>query len=302
MSLRLRLLNLGLRRIEKPILARIADPGVARDRFERQGRRFRHPPFALYQPDQLDAVPVLWASIRPRWVGVILYFHGGGYVIGSPATHAAMLARLSALTGIRTCLPDYRLAPQHPWPAAIEDAEQVWRGLLNRGYRGHDIVLGGDSAGGGLMLNLLSRICQSGGEIPAGAFAFSPWTDLTLSGASVTENAETEALLPVQKFAETRDYFLAGADQLEASALFADYPNCPPVLLQASNSEILRDDTLRMAEKLTATGTDVTLDMWDNTPHVWPLFQGWLPEADAALNRVADFVTQRVPAPPRSES
>ena len=293
MSLRLALLNAWLRRVEKPILARVPGPPEIRRRFDRTARlSFRDPPFACYLPDRLGDVPALWASVGARRPGAILYFHGGGYVFGSPETHKAMLARLSALTGLPACLPDYRLGPEHPFPAAVEDALAAWEGLLARGYAPDEIVLGGDSAGGGLMLALLGLLCRAGGPRPRAAFAFSPWTDLTLSGASMAENAATEALLPVERVAETRDYYMAGSDPEDpcASPLFAAFPGVPPVLIQASRSEILRDDTLRMAERLEAQGGRIELQLWENAPHVWQIFQGWLPEAEEALANVARFL------------
>lgn len=302
MSLRLHLLSTYLRKVEKPALARISEPAVARARFERQSNLFRDPPFSLYLQDELASVDVTWASSRSNNSKVILYFHGGGYVMGSAATHRAMLARLSAMTGMRACLPDYRLSPEHPYPGALDDGWAVWQELLRRGYSAQNIILGGDSAGGGLALSLLARICRNDSARPACAFAFSPWTDLTMAGESLISNAKTEAVLPIEIFPETRDRFLGDADPLKASPLWAKFPDCPPVFLQASHSETLRDDCLAMAQELRGQSVDVTLDMWDDTPHVWTLFQGWIPEADKALARVAAFIAQRFPSSQQGEN
>lgn len=298
MSLRLRLLDLVLRLWEKPRLARMTDPEAARRAFSRQARLlFRDPPWACYLDDNLNGVPATWASVGAGRGGVILYFHGGGYVWGSPSTHRAMLARLTGMAGMRACLPDYRLAPEHPFPAALEDAWTSWRALLGRGYPAERIWVGGDSAGGGLALALLSKICRENEPRPAGAFMFSPWTDLTLSGESLRRNADRDAMLATSGIARIRDQYAGAHDPADPglSPLFAPFPGCPPVFLQASKAEILLDDTLRMAEALRGQGYHVELDLWEDTPHVWAIFQGWLPEADEALSRVADFIatTQR---------
>ena len=302
MSVRLRLLNAYLRHIERPLFGRVTDPVKGRRRFERQAYIFNCPPFAVYLPDRIGGVDAPWCHGRLSCDKVILYFHGGGYVIGCAAVYRGMLSRLAIDTGGRACLPEYRLAPENPWPAALEDAQAMWTGLLDRGYRAEDIILGGDSAGGGLMLSLLSRICRSGDARPAAAFAMSPWTDLTLSGASYHDNARTEAVLPPHRTVSTRDAVISAERAREASPLFAEFPDCPPVFLQASRCEILRDDTLAMAEALRAQGAAVELDMWDDPPHVWPIFQGWLPEADEALARIAGFIRSQPRVPRQSGS
>ncbi|RMD92953.1 MAG: alpha/beta hydrolase, partial [Alphaproteobacteria bacterium] len=221
-------------------------------------------------PRSIGGVPGLWLSCPPSRRGLLLYLHGGAYVIGSSRTHKAMVARLCALTGAEAFLPDYRLAPEHPFPAAFEDACAAWSGLIERGYRANEIVIGGDSAGGGLALATLAHLCQSRRPPPAAAFAFSPWTDMTLSAPSLKENARADPLLPAARVAEARDYYLAGADPRDprASPLFAAFPGAPPVFLQVALTEILRDDTLRMAEHLSSQGADVVTDLWPDAPHV----------------------------------
>ncbi len=304
MNLRLRLLNWVLHTFEKPRLAQTSDPILARKHFHDQRFLFYDPPFTTYLPDSLGSVPAIWVSRRVRSQGLLLYFHGGAYLMGSPATHRGMVARLASLIGVPALLPDYRKAPEHPFPAAFEDAWTAWQAVLARGYPPESIILGGDSAGGGLALALLSRICMSGGPRPAAVFACSPWTDLTLSGASMVENASADHLLPASRTVAARDSYLAGADPADprASPLFAKFPNCPPVLLQAAKTEILRDDAKRMAEVLRAEGAEVALDLLGDLPHVWTIFQGWLPEADDALTRTADFTTARLHAPKPADS
>nr|AGT96416.1 esterase [uncultured bacterium] len=268
----------------------------ARRSFHRMARLgFHTPPLSLFLEDRLADRPALWVSsgVKSRRK-VIYYIHGGGYVAGSPETHRNMLAALSRLCGIQACLIDYRLAPEHVFPAAVDDILAGYMALLERGYASENIIIGGDSAGGGAMLVLLSELCKRG-LAPRGAFALSPWTDLTLSGESLRTNAKTEAMLPVERIDELRDMYLQGADPADprASPLYADFPACPPVLFQASDSEILLDDTRRMVAALEAQGTDVECYIWSDLPHVWQIFHGWLPDADLALLQVAQFIKAR---------
>jgi len=303
-GLRLRALTAYLRWVEKPWLARVRDLPALRHGFERSARLgFRAPPYTLALPDRVGGRPALWVACRARHAGAILYLHGGAYLMGSPETHRALVAALSGATGLPALLPDYRLAPEHPFPAALEDARAAWNGLIARGYPPDRIVLAGDSAGGGLALALLAGLLAEG-QRPAATVAFSPWTDLTLSGASLAENATADPLLPVSRLSEAREYYLQGADPANpgASPLFAAFPDPPPVFLQVAETEILRDDTLRMADRLRSHGAEVALDLWPDAPHVWAIFQGRLPEADAALARAANFVTARFPAPRPSDS
>jgi epsilon-lactone hydrolase len=298
MRLPLGLLNFFLRRIEKPHLRRARNVPKMRRRFARQAHwLFVDQPFATYLPDQLKCegheVPASWAQAgRPTQDGAILYLHGGAYVIGGSITHRAMLARLSALTGLRAILPEYRLAPEHPFPAALEDARAAYCALLARGYRADQIVLGGDSAGGGLALALLHVICTENLPRPGAVFAFSPWTDLTMSGASLAKHASADAFLPADRMPSLRALYLGEEDPADprASPLFGDFLGAPPVFIQVGDTEILLDDSRRMVDALKAQGVEAKLDIWPSTPHVWPMFQGYLVEADRALDDVAGFI------------
>jgi monoterpene epsilon-lactone hydrolase len=199
MSWQLRLLDLYLRRVERPKLARAVDIAPTRRGFERAARLvFRAPPYAVFRPDRLGGRPFLWAHGRPLRPGLLLWFHGGIYVMGSPRSHRGMVAALAMAAGCRAGLPDYRLAPEHPFPAAFEDAVAAWDRLIGRGYAPGRIVLGGDSAGGGLALALLAHLLARDGARPAGLIALSPLTDLAQTGASMVENAGRDALLPAQ--------------------------------------------------------------------------------------------------------
>lgn len=294
-SLRIRWFSALLRGVVKPRLSRTRPPTKARGHLRLIARLvFRQPPYALILPCAAGggAPPITRISVGvPAARRVTLYFHGGGYIAGSPATHAPMLARLAKLSGIEVRAPAYRLAPEARFPAAFEDAKAAFRQALEAGYRPGDIVLGGDSAGGGLALALLAWCCAQDLR-PAGAFALSPWTDLTGSGASMTQNAARDAYLPAERLDELAGLYLGDVprDDPRASPLFAEFDKPPPVLLQVSETEILRDDTLRMAERLRAQGGDVMVQTWADAPHVWQAFDGWLPEAREALRAVAVFV------------
>ncbi|MCR8724020.1 alpha/beta hydrolase [Frigidibacter sp. ROC022] len=298
MTLRLRLLSAWLRRVEKRRLAR-SEPEVARAHFERQGRRFRDPPYALYQEDRIGGIPVTWGSARPRRPEILLWIHGGAHVMGSPRTHRAMVTRIGAMTGLKAVLPDYRLAPEAPFPASHDDALAVWDGLVEMGHAPGTIILGGDSSGGGVMLSLLATLLARG-QRPRAAVALAPFLDLTCSGDSIRDNAESDLYLPAGRIAEVCRLFLNGADPKDprASALYARFPDCPPVFFQTASTEILRDDTLRMVAHLTAEGAAPELDLWGDLPHVWAMYQGWLPEADAAVTNIAGFIRRQLPALP----
>lgn len=310
MSLQLRLLTALARHIVKPMVAHAADPVGLRARFERVARRvFRFPPYTLVREITLaPGLPALAISARPGshpppHRKLVLYFHGGAFVAGSPRTHAALLARLAWLARVEIVAPAYRLAPEHPFPAAPDDARAAWDALIARGYRAGDIVIGGDSAGGNLALGLLANLLAEG-QRPAGLFAFSPVTDLTFSGASMEANAGRDSMLPTSRTDDLKGYYLPGtpADDPRASPLFAPYPAPPPVFLQYAATEILADDCRRMAEQLRAGGGEVTCDEWPDAPHVWVIFDGYLPEAREGLARVARFVSDMLGADHASAS
>lgn len=293
MSLRARFVNLALRLIEKPRLANTDSPEDLRRGFERSAWLYFHGPRgSRYEPGDLGGVPAL--KVTGPGAGdaqVLFYLHGGGYVMGSPATHKAMLARLSQLTGRVAWLPGYRKAPEHPFPAAVEDALAAWQ-ALTREVPPDRIVLGGDSAGGGLALALLGEICRKDLPRPAACFAFSPLTDMTFSGPSFTENARSEAMLPVSRARDMEEMYLAGSLSTDprASPLYADYAGVGPVWLCAGDTEILLDDTRRMAERLRAQGVPVTEVIEHDLPHVWPMFQRLMPEAGATLAQLANWI------------
>lgn len=306
MSLRLRLLNRGMRAFLRPVLSRAKDPATARRDFALTARLFLHGDRSVSQDEiVLNGVPA--RRFRPRRAepgAAVVYLHGGGYIAGSPVTHQAMLSVLAAASGVEVIAPDYPLAPEHPFPAAFDAAAAAWAGLGAAGAAPGRTVLGGDSAGGGLALALLARLTGTA-EAPCGVFAYSPWTDLARTGDSLKENAARDVILPAARIGELVEMVLGDREPRDprVSPLYADFGGAPPVLIQASRSEILRDDSLRMAERMEAAGVEVTLETLEDAPHVWQMLVGLVPEARASLVRTAAFARVCLSLPPReSES
>jgi monoterpene epsilon-lactone hydrolase len=224
---------------------------------------------------------------------IVLYLHGGGYLFGSPKTHRQVLIAMASAFDAPAYALDYRLAPEHPFPAAVEDATAAYRWLLER-HSQAEIVLAGDSAGGGLAIATALVIRDSGLPSPKAIVGFSPYTDLAVTGASVEGNAKTCAMFTPRGIHEAAAMYLAGANARDprASPLYADLAGLPPMLLFASRHEILRDDTLRLAERASSAGVKVELVVRDRLPHVWPVFIGLLPEAREAFATVTSFARQ----------
>ncbi|OOY16690.1 alpha/beta hydrolase [Thioclava sp. DLFJ4-1] len=302
MSIRLVFLNLWLRSIAKPMVRRFHGAAQTRRATERLASWVVREPTGLCRlPTKLAGRNALSLRAGRSSVGrIILYLHGGGYVTGSPWMYRGLAGRLAKLSGLEVVVPDYRLAPEAPVGAALEDATAAFDALVEMGYDPSAIVIAGDSAGGGLTLALLSVLCQRGTP-PAGAIAFCPWTDLTCSGESLRVNAAKDAMLPVERLGDTCEMVLRGHDAADPrfSPLFAEFPDPPPVLIQHSMGEILSDDSLRMAERLRSFDADVTVQSWPDAPHVWQFFDGRVPEARAALEDAAAAARRMLSLPPR---
>ncbi|MCK0165199.1 alpha/beta hydrolase [Marinobacter sp. S6332] len=224
---------------------------------------------------------------------VVLWLHGGAFTVGGVGSHGAWAASLAAASGARAFLADYRLAPEHPFPAAPEDAEAAYRGLLAAGYEPSSIAVAGDSAGGALAFALLARLRAAGLPDPAAIVAVSPWFDLSLSGESVRTNLRSEAMVPESWLRRTAQLY-ANGQQLDSPALSPlfetwDRPT-PPTMLLVGEGELLRDDTERMAIKLADTGGQVEVLRQAGAGHIWPVRMGLTPEADYANNRIAAFL------------
>jgi epsilon-lactone hydrolase len=223
---------------------------------------------------------------------VILYFHGGVYVIGSAATSVPLVSDLVRRTGVNAITLDYRLAPEHPYPAAVDDAHAAYAGLLEQGMDPGRIVLAGDSAGGGLAVAMLLAAREAGLPMPACAFLMSPYADLTLSGETLTERQSLDPILTPEGLRVRAPEYLAGADAADPliSPIFGDLGGLPPLLIQVGSHEILLSDALRLAARAATTDVAVTLDVTPGVPHVFQGYAGLLDEAGAALDRASDFV------------
>jgi epsilon-lactone hydrolase len=222
----------------------------------------------------------------------ILFLHGGGYIIGSPSLYRHFTWRLATATCARVLSLDYRLAPEHPFPAALDDAVRGYKWVLANGVGPERVAVIGDSAGGGLALALLLRLRDQGIRLPAAVVTLSPWTDLALTGASLALNATVDPMVNVAQMRRVVGYYLDGADPRlpYASPLYADPAGLPPTLIQVGSDEVLRDDAVRMAERLRAAGCRVRLEIWPRMPHVWHLFVPLLPEARRAIEDIGTFV------------
>ncbi len=223
---------------------------------------------------------------------VILYLHGGGYVIGSPQTHARFVGHLAKAVGCRALNVDYRLAPEHPHPAAIEDATAAYRWLLAQGYQPEHIAISGDSAGGGLTLATLLSLAESGLPQPATAVPLSPWTDLEGTGDSMTANAEADLLVQKEGLQGMAATFLGEGDPRDplAAPLYGDYRGVAPIYIQVGGDETLLDDSTRVAEKAKAAGVEVRLDVFPEMQHVFQTSAGNVPEATDAVQRIGDWL------------
>ena len=293
MSVRLWLYTAITRRIVKPLFRLSDDPIRDAAKLDRLGTLVgQYVPFTCRLDRRLGGRSAKWVTGRGSDSSrLILFFHGGGYFAGSADTHGPMMARLSSYAGVPVVIPNYRLSTEAPFPAAFDDAMAVWDDLMARGYDPSKIVIGGDSAGGGLALALLATLCARG-ERPAGIFTMSPWTDLTLSGESVAQNAAADAIIPADRMGDAARMYHAEtpADDPRVSPLFADFDAPPSAFFQVGSPEVLADDTYRMAEVLRSAGGEVEVQTWHDAPHVWHLGEYWVPEARAALRDIARFV------------
>lgn len=240
-------------------------------------------------PDTVQSDTVQPDTVQPDTV--LLYLHGGGYIFGSPASHRSLVAELAQVTGLPGLLPDYRLAPEHPYPAALEDAWAAYWWLLNRGVDPSSIVVAGESAGGGLTMGLLLALRDAGLPLPACAVCISPWADMTLSGSSLRTNEPTDYL----KLAGLRaavPLVLNGVDPRTPtiSPIFADLHGLPPLLIQAGTAEMLYDDARRLARRAVADGVEVEFEPWENMVHAWHIMFAFEPAARNAIRRIGQFV------------
>ena len=298
-SFRGHILNAAIRYAGKRRLADLeftpAAIAASRARMDRLGDRVPLAASLTRHTDDLGGVPTEWTRGNHPPRGVILYCHGGGYLVGSPRAYRGMAARLATLTRCDVAVIDYRLAPEHTYPAAPDDAIAAYRALLSR-MDASSIVIAGDSAGGNLALVTLLRARDRGVPLPGGGVLLSPWTDLTGSGASMRVNAKLDPMLPAQRIDEAARLYAPTAqlDSPDVSPLFGDFTGLPPLSIHVGTTEILLDDSQRLVERAKQHGVSAELERWHRMPHVFPMFADFLPEGRQALDDIGEFVATRL--------
>jgi acetyl esterase/lipase len=227
---------------------------------------------------------------------VVLYLHGGGYVIGSPDTHRNLTTRLALALGAAVFSADYRLAPEHPHPAASDDAVAAYTGLLDAGFAPDHIAIAGDSAGGGLTIATLMLLRDRGVPLPVAAVPISPWTDLSLSGDTMRTLADVDPMVSEAGLRRMAEWFLAGTDARDpiASPLFADPQGLPPLFVMVGECETLLDDSRGFADRAQQAGVDCRLEVYPEMIHVFPAFAGITPEGDAGVDDIAEFLRKHL--------
>lgn len=264
-----------------------------RAQYERAEKVFPTPADVKVERVNAPAAPAEW--LRPPSAApgrVVLYLHGGGYVIGSPRSHRHLAAAIAAAAEASALLLDYRLAPEHPYPAAVEDATAAYRWLLDQAVAPEHIVIAGDSAGGGLAVATLLALREARVPLPAGGVCISPWVDLTCGGASYETKAAADPIVRRAGVEEMARAYLGAAPPRTplASPLFADLGGLPPLLIHVGSDEVLLDDAVQLAERAKRAGVDATLEVYDRMIHVWHWFLPMLDEAQTAVDTIGRFV------------
>ncbi|MCY3569336.1 MAG: alpha/beta hydrolase [Chloroflexi bacterium] len=255
---------------------------------------------ATVTPVEANGVPGEWVTVAESDPSRrLLYVHGGGYVIGSPVTHRRLCEDIARAGGCAVLNLDYRLAPEAPFPAAVEDAIEGLKFIQENGPSGagaaESVFVAGDSAGGGLTLATLLAARDRGVEQPNAAIGISSWTDLAITGETIQTRAEADPLITDASMINGMATAYLGSTEATdplASPLYADYAGLPPLLLQVGDAEVLLADTTRVAEKARAAGVDVVEEVWDEMFHVWHAFAPMLPEGQAAIDRIGEFICQ----------
>ncbi len=257
-------------------------------------------------PEGIDVVPVQIGDIYAEWIQppqashdkVILYFHGGGYVCGSCRGHRQHVAKFVKGSGVPALLFEYRLAPEHPYPAALDDALAAYRWLLDQGIEPSHIVFAGDSAGGGLALATMLAAREEGTPLPAGAAVLSPWTDLKCTGDSIRTKAKVDPFTPKGAWEVFSHYYTKGSDAGHPwiSPLYGDLAGLPPVLIAAGDHDGLFDDSTRFVDKAQRAGTDATLIVGEGLFHCYPVCAPMFPEATQAMDQICTFIATHVAA------
>jgi monoterpene epsilon-lactone hydrolase len=264
-----------------------------RAQMEADATQFPLAPDVRCQPVAAGGIPAEWVttaeSVEER---VIYYLHGGGYVAGSINTHRELASRLARAAKARVLLIDYRLAPEHPFPTAVEDAVTGYHWLMSRGVKPARVTIAGESAGGGLSVATLVALRDALEPLPAAAVTVSPWADMEALGKSMVSRAAADPLLQRDMLLEMARNYLGNADPRTplASPIHADLAGLPPLLIQVGTAEVLYDDARRLAERAESAGVEVVLEPWEDMIHMWPAFAAMLPEGQQAIDRIGEFV------------
>jgi len=267
----------------------------ARDSYDQMIETTPAPKNVKSQQDVLKGIKGFWSiPDNPRQGAAILYLHGGGYVVGSARAYCNFTGQFAARTGVRLFSADYRLAPEHPFPAALDDAAAAYIGLVEAGYQ--NIVVVGDSAGGGLSLSLVAWVLANldtvNGVKPAACVVMSPWNDLTLSGNKKKKKKEQELYLTPASAQELAKHYLAGGDPTNpyVSPLLGSFKGLPPIQIQVGTAEILLSDSLNYTEKAYAEQVNIITHIWEGMPHVFPTALAQLAAAENAMGLMSDFI------------
>lgn len=258
---------------------------------------YKVPTSVRISPAEVNGIPGEWVESEKTDAGILLYLHGGAYLACSAETHRPITVWF-AQRGFRVFAANYRLAPENPFPAAVDDAAVAYRGLVAAGHEPKRIFVAGDSAGGGLALSLLLVLRAARDPLPAAAALFSPWTDLAGTGESIRTNAARCAMFDGTAVGPTARIYLGNADPRNplASPFYADLAGIPPLLIHVGGDEVLRDDSTRLAEKARAAGVTVECKVWPIVPHVWQLEPRLIPEARQSLQETAEFLRRHAAA------
>ncbi|MFW9872919.1 MAG: alpha/beta hydrolase [Candidatus Thorarchaeota archaeon] len=246
----------------------------------------------------VSGIPSVWIK-TPNAVEehVILYLHGGGYVEGSINSHKGLGVRISRASKSRVLMIEYRLAPEYPYPAAIEDSVTAYKWLIDvEGINPKNIIISGDSAGGGLTATTLLKIRDTGISLPAAAVLLSPWTDLDMTGDSIRSKRRTDPFVDASGLFFMANLYVGDEDPRNPyiSPLYADLKGLPPLLIQVGTAEVLLDDSIRFAEKAKNAGVDVILDAWEDMTHVFQAFALWAPEGEKAIEKIGEYIQKYV--------
>jgi acetyl esterase/lipase len=261
--------------------------------FDSLSEQFPTPADVVVERADANGVRAEWvraAGARPD--SVVLYLHGGGYIVGSPLSHRHLVAELGRAAEAAALSLDYRLAPEHPFPAAVEDAVTAYAWLLDQGISPNRIVIAGDSAGGGLTVATMLLLRDRGIALPAGGVCISPWADLTISAESYKTKADVDPMLNKDQLMMMAAAYLAGADPRSplASPIFADLKGLSPLLIQVGTDEIILDDSLVLAERAKEAGVACTLEVSEEMIHVWHFFYPLVRQGREAIARIGEFV------------